>query len=48
MTALGIARAVLVPFGLGLLGFVEPCTIGSSLIFVKHLEGREAGRKLAE
>jgi cytochrome c-type biogenesis protein len=48
VTALGIAGAVLVPFGLGLLGFVEPCTIGSSLIFVKHLEGREPGRKLAE
>jgi cytochrome c-type biogenesis protein len=48
VTALGIAGAVLVPFGLGLLGFVEPCTIGSSLIFVKHLEGREPGGKLAE
>jgi cytochrome c-type biogenesis protein len=39
---------VLLPFGLGLLGFVEPCTIGSSLIFVKHMEGRNAGSKLAE
>jgi cytochrome c-type biogenesis protein len=48
VTALGIAGAVLVPFGLGLLGFVEPWTIGSSLIFVKHLEGREPGCKLAE
>jgi cytochrome c-type biogenesis protein len=48
VTAVGIAGAVLVPFGLGLLGFVEPCTIGSSLIFVKHLEGQEPGRKRAE
>ena len=38
----------MVPFGLGLLGFVEPCTIGSTLIFVKHIEGRDAGGKLAE
>lgn len=48
MTALGITSTVLLPFGLGLLGFVEPCTIGSSLIFVKHMEGRNAGGKLAE
>jgi cytochrome c-type biogenesis protein len=39
---------VLLPIGLGLLGFVEPCTIGSSLIFVKHMEGRNARGKLAE
>ncbi len=39
---------MLLPLGLGLLGFVEPCTIGSSLIFVKHMEGRNAGGKLAE
>jgi cytochrome c-type biogenesis protein len=37
-----------VPFGLGLLGFVEPCTIGSTLIFIKHIEGRGRAGKLAE
>ncbi|WP_221174185.1 hypothetical protein [Rhodanobacter sp. OR444] len=26
------------PIGLGLLGFVEPCTMGSNLILIKHLE----------
>ncbi len=48
MTALSLTSTVLLPFGLGLLGFVEPCTIGSSLIFVKHMEGRNAQGKLAE
>jgi cytochrome c-type biogenesis protein len=48
VTAFNPTSTVLLPFGLGLVGFVEPCTIGSSLIFVKHMEGRNAGGKLAE
>jgi cytochrome c-type biogenesis protein len=48
MTGLNLTGALLVPFGLGLFGFIEPCTIGSTLIFVKHIEGRDAGGKLAE
>jgi cytochrome c-type biogenesis protein len=36
------------PAALGLLGFVEPCSIGSSLLFVRHLEGRAPVAKLAE
>lgn len=48
MTAFGFTGTVLLPLGLGLMGFIEPCTIGSSLIFVKHMEGRDAGGKLAE
>lgn len=48
MTAFKLTSTVLLPLGLGLLGFVEPCTIGASLIFVKHMEGRDAGGKLAE
>ncbi|GAC1652063.1 MAG: hypothetical protein NVS4B3_13760 [Gemmatimonadaceae bacterium] len=39
---------VAVPLGLGLLGFVEPCTVGSSLLFVKYLEGRDASAKVVE
>ena len=34
--------------GLGLIGFVEPCSIGSSLVFVKYLEGKSGAAKLAE
>jgi len=36
------------PLGLGLLGFVEPCAIGGTLLFVKAMEGQSAGRKLAQ
>lgn len=39
---------VALPIGLGLLGFVEPCSIGSSLIFIKYLEGKSAAAKLAQ
>lgn len=36
----GTLHLLAVSAGLGLLGFVEPCTVGSSLLFVKYLEGR--------
>jgi len=39
---------VAIPAGLGLIGFVEPCSIGSSLVFVKYLEGKGAAVKLRE
>lgn len=39
---------VLIPFALGLLGFIEPCTVGSSLLFVKYLEGKDASAKLVQ
>ncbi|MEQ8693814.1 MAG: cytochrome c biogenesis protein CcdA [Gammaproteobacteria bacterium] len=39
---------VAVPAGLGLIGFVEPCSIGSSLVFLKYLEGKSAVAKLVE
>ena len=39
---------VLLPIGLGLLGFVEPCSLGSTLIVVKQLEGKGAASKLAK
>lgn len=39
---------IVLPLGLGLLGFVEPCTVGSSLLFVKYLEGKRAAAKLLE
>jgi cytochrome c-type biogenesis protein len=39
---------LVLPLGLGLLGFVEPCTVGSSLLFVKYLEGKEPAAKLLE
>ena len=44
----GLANLVLLPIGLGLLGFVEPCSIGTSLVFVKYLEGRDGIAKLTQ
>lgn len=42
------AGLVLLPIGLGLLGFVEPCSIGSTLLVVKHLEGKDTASKLTQ
>ena len=39
---------IVLSLGLGLLGFIEPCTVASSLLFVKYLEGEDASGKLLE
>lgn len=39
---------VLLPIGLGLFGFVEPCAIGAALLFIKTLEGAPARAKAAQ
>jgi cytochrome c-type biogenesis protein len=36
------------PVGLGLFGFIEPCSLGATLLFVKYLEGRGRGAMLGE
>ena len=43
-----LTSLLLLPIGLGLLGFIEPCSIGSTLVFVKVLEGRDARDKLVQ
>jgi cytochrome c-type biogenesis protein len=48
VTEFGFINLLVLPAALGLLGFIEPCSIGSSLIFIKYLERKEAARKLAE
>lgn len=48
MSSVELLNLVLLPIGLGLLGFVEPCSIGSSFIFVKYLEGKGPRAKLAQ
>lgn len=45
---LTFTSVVALPVGLGLVGFVEPCSIGSTLLFVKYLEGKDAGRRFAQ
>ena len=41
-----LAASILLPIGLGLFGFIEPCSIGSTLVFIKAMEGRSAAVKL--
>jgi len=36
------------PVLFGLFGFVEPCSIGSTLVLVKQIEGRRASEKIAQ
>jgi cytochrome c-type biogenesis protein len=43
-----LTTMVLLPLGLGLLGFIEPCSIGSTLLFVKYLEGKSPTNKLSQ
>jgi cytochrome c-type biogenesis protein len=42
------AAAVLLPIGLGLFGFIEPCSIGATLLFIKLIEGKPAGVKVGQ
>jgi cytochrome c-type biogenesis protein len=39
---------LLIPVGLGLVGFIEPCSIGASLLFLKSVEGNPPAVKLAQ
>ena len=48
MAEADLVRLVALPIGLGLVGFIEPCSIGSSLIFIKTLEGKNASSKLTQ
>ena len=48
MTDVTLTSLVFLPVGLGLLGFIEPCSIGATLIVIKHLEGKSAASKLAQ
>ena len=42
---LSLFSLVLLPAGLGLLGFVEPCTIGGHLVFLETQKARPAAEK---
>ncbi len=48
MIPFSFTNVVLLSVGLGLLGSIEPCSLGSTLIIVKHLEGKSAASKLAQ
>ncbi len=43
---LGFQALILLPIGLGLLGFVEPCTIGGHLLFLDTQKNRSRAEKI--
>lgn len=43
-----LINLVLIPVALGLLGFVEPCSVGSSLLFVNFIEGHSRAAKISQ
>ena len=48
MTDFALKSLVLLPVGLDLLGFVEPCSLGSTLEVVEQREGTSGACKLAQ
>jgi cytochrome c-type biogenesis protein len=47
MGSFDIAGTILLPVGLGLFGFIEPCSLGATLVFVKAMEDHPAAAKIA-
>jgi cytochrome c-type biogenesis protein len=43
-----IVALIIAPIGFGLLGFIEPCAIGSTLLFIKTTENKAPATKLAQ
>lgn len=41
-------NTVALPIFFGLFGFIEPCSIGSTLVMIKQIEGRSARDKVAQ
>lgn len=48
MSGLDPFTILVVPVGFGLLAFIEPCSIGSTLIVIRSLERSSAAKKVAE
>ena len=44
----GVFELLILPLGLGLLGFVEPCSLGATLLFIKFLETKPPSAKLVQ
>ncbi len=43
-----VANTFFLPIGLGLLGVIEPCSIGASLLFLKSIENSPSRVKLVQ
>lgn len=48
MTGNPLLDVVVLPVAFGLFGFIEPCSIGATLIFIKVLEGKSAAEKIVQ
>jgi len=48
MNEADLIRFLILPAGLGLLGFVEPCSMGTNLLFAKYIEGKDRAARLAQ
>lgn len=48
MTDGSLTAFVLLPIAFGLFGFIEPCAIGATFLFVKTTEGKTVGVKVAQ
>ena len=48
MSGAEVIATFLLPVGLGLFGFVEPCSIGSTLLFIKLIEGKRGVVKVEQ
>ena len=48
MSEMSLFNGVALPLIFGLIGFVEPCSIGSTLLVIKQIEGQSARAKIAQ
>ena len=48
MIETGFVSLVALPLFFGLFGFIEPCSIGTTLVMIKQIEGRSARQKVMQ
>jgi cytochrome c-type biogenesis protein len=48
VTGTPLVDLVLLPIGLGLIGFIEPCSLGSTFVYLKVIEGKSAAVRRRE
>jgi cytochrome c-type biogenesis protein len=48
MNDVGLIQWVLLPIGFGLMGFFEPCSVGSTLMFIQTVEGKRPEDRVAQ
>lgn len=48
MTGNPFLDLVALPIAFGLFGFIEPCSIGTTLVFIKLIEGKSGSQKFAQ